>query len=82
MATSTTALVTVGEFRRMEDPPGFRLELHNGEVVRIGVPIPRTICLACPRSSLKSFLRPTLLQTSSKRSKRALVSAVSLVLDR
>lgn len=38
MATSTTALVTVEEFRRMEDPPGFRLELHNGEVVKVGSP--------------------------------------------
>ena len=38
MATSTTALVTLEEFRQMEDPPGFRLELHNGEVVRMTWP--------------------------------------------
>ena len=38
MATSTTALVTVEEFRRMVDPPGFRLELHNGEVVQVTRP--------------------------------------------
>ena len=38
MSTSTTALVTVEELRRMEDPPGFRLELHNGEVVKVGSP--------------------------------------------
>lgn len=41
MATSTTALVTVEEFRLMEDPPGFRLELHNGEVVKVGRPKPK-----------------------------------------
>ena len=35
MAKSTTALVTVEEFRLMDDPPGIRLELHNGEVVRV-----------------------------------------------
>ena len=38
MATTTTALVTVEAFRRMEDPPGFRLELHNGEVVQVTRP--------------------------------------------
>ena len=41
MSTSTTALVTVEELRRMEDPPGFRLELHNGEVVKVGRPKPK-----------------------------------------
>jgi Uma2 family endonuclease len=30
--------VTVEEFRRREDPPGFRLELHNGEVVSVTPP--------------------------------------------
>jgi Uma2 family endonuclease len=38
MATSTTALMTIEEFRKLEDPPGFRLELHNGEVVRVTRP--------------------------------------------
>ena len=34
MATGT-ALVTVEEFRKLKDPPGVRLELHNGEVVEV-----------------------------------------------
>ena len=37
MATST-ALVTVEEFRKLKDPPGVRLELHNGEVVEVTCP--------------------------------------------
>ena len=37
MAT-VTALVTVEEFRKMKDPPGVRLELHNGEVVEVARP--------------------------------------------
>ena len=37
MATST-ALVTVEEFRKLQDPPGVRLELHNGEVVEVTRP--------------------------------------------
>ena len=37
MATST-ALVTVEAFRQMTDPPGIRLELHNGEVVHVTRP--------------------------------------------
>ena len=38
MATST-ALVTVEVFRQLTDPPGIRLELHNGEVVQVTRPI-------------------------------------------
>jgi len=38
MASATTALMTVEEFRRLQDPPGVRLELHNGEVVKVGSP--------------------------------------------
>jgi Uma2 family endonuclease len=38
MAPSTTGLVTVEEFRNIEDPPGVRLELHNGEVVEVTRP--------------------------------------------
>ncbi len=30
--------MTVEEFRKLEDPPGFRLELHHGEVVSLGFP--------------------------------------------
>ena len=37
MATST-ALVTVEEFRKLKDPPGVRVELHNGEVVEVARP--------------------------------------------
>jgi Uma2 family endonuclease len=35
---ASTALVTVEEFRKLEDPPGVRLELHNGEVVEVTWP--------------------------------------------
>ena len=37
MATST-ALVTVEEVRKLQDPPGVRLELHNGAVVEVTRP--------------------------------------------
>ena len=37
MAT-ITALLTVEEFRKLKDPPGVRLELHNGEVVEVARP--------------------------------------------
>jgi len=40
MATST-ALVTVEAFRQLTDPPGIRLELHNGEVVEVCRPKPK-----------------------------------------
>jgi Uma2 family endonuclease len=35
---ATTGLVTVAEFERMQDPPGFKLELHHGEVVKVPPP--------------------------------------------
>ena len=35
---TTTGLVTVAEYERMQDPPGFRLELHHGEVVKVSFP--------------------------------------------
>src|SRR5258708_7817454 len=31
-------LVTVEEYRNLRDPPGFRLELHHGEVVQVPIP--------------------------------------------
>ena len=37
---ATTGLVTVAEFERMQDPPGFKLELHHGEVVKVPPPMP------------------------------------------
>ncbi len=38
MATAATALVTFAEFEKLPDPLGFRLELHNGEVVNVPPP--------------------------------------------
>ncbi|NDJ15170.1 MAG: Uma2 family endonuclease [Acidobacteriia bacterium] len=38
MATAATALVTFAEFEQLPDPPGSRLELHNGEVVDVPPP--------------------------------------------
>ena len=35
MAPAATALVTFAEFEQLPDPPGSRLELHNGEVVDV-----------------------------------------------
>jgi Uma2 family endonuclease len=35
---TTTRLMTVDEFRKLEDPPGEYLELHNGEVVALTRP--------------------------------------------
>jgi Uma2 family endonuclease len=36
--STTSALMTVEEFRKLKDPPGFYLELHHGEVVQLGFP--------------------------------------------
>jgi Uma2 family endonuclease len=36
--STTSALMTVEEFRKLKDPPGFYLELHHGEVVQMGFP--------------------------------------------
>ncbi len=39
MATLTpTRQLTVSEFRQIPDPPGFRIELHNGEVIQVSPP--------------------------------------------
>lgn len=39
MATLTpTRQLTVSEFRQLPDPPGFRIELHNGEVIQVSPP--------------------------------------------
>jgi Uma2 family endonuclease len=40
---ATTGLVTVAEFERMKDPPGFKLELHHGEVVKVPPPKPKHV---------------------------------------
>ena len=36
--STTSALMTVEEFRKLKDPPGFYMELHHGEVVQVGFP--------------------------------------------
>ena len=39
MATlAPTRQLTVNEFRELPDPPGFRIELHNGEVIQVSPP--------------------------------------------
>src|ERR1700694_2058324 len=36
--STTSALMTVEEFRKLKDPSGFHLELHHGEVVQVAFP--------------------------------------------
>jgi Uma2 family endonuclease len=36
--STTSALMTVEEFDKLENPPGFYLELHNGEIVQMSYP--------------------------------------------
>jgi Uma2 family endonuclease len=36
--STTPALMTVEDFRQLEERPGVRLELHHGEVVEIDIP--------------------------------------------
>ena len=36
--STTSALMTVEEFRKLKDPPGSYLELHHGEVVEMAFP--------------------------------------------
>ena len=38
MATTTTKLMTFAEFERIPNPPGFRYELHHGELVTVPFP--------------------------------------------
>ncbi len=40
---TTAGLVTVAEYERMQDPPGFRLELRHGEVIEVPPPKPRHV---------------------------------------
>jgi Uma2 family endonuclease len=36
--STTSALMTVEEFSKLKNPPGFYLELHNGQVVQMSYP--------------------------------------------
>jgi Uma2 family endonuclease len=48
--STTSALMTVEEFRKLKDPPGYHLELHHGEVVQVAYPklkhyaVQNTVC--------------------------------------
>jgi Uma2 family endonuclease len=57
---ATTGLVTVAEFERMQDPPGFRLELHHGEVVKVPPPKPKHVAV---QNRLAQILRTAVPST-------------------